>query len=78
MPPSRRTRPVLPDPRGIGEVEFVYPLAHRLIGYVDATLGAQIFDIAISEREAELEPDRIVDDLRAAAVTGAGRSPAAG
>ncbi len=43
--------------------KFLTPLADRLVGHDDPTSGHQLFNIAIAEREAVVEPDRVRDDL---------------
>jgi hypothetical protein len=39
------------------------PLADRFVGDDDPTDEQQFFHIAVAEREAEIEPDRVADDL---------------
>ena len=55
---------------GIGLPELPAPLAHRLVGHDDAPLGEQLLHIAVTEREAEIQPDGVTDDLGREAVTG--------
>ena len=43
--------------------ELETPLAHRFVGYDDATFGQELFHIAVAEVEAEVEPDRVGDDF---------------
>ena len=38
------------------------PAADRLVGYIDATLGEHILDVAVAQSEAEIEPDSLLDD----------------
>jgi len=40
------------------------PLADRLVGHDDAPLGQQLLHVAVAEREPEIEPDGVADDLR--------------
>ena len=56
--------------RRVGEVlaEFQTPRADRLVGDHDAARGQQFLDIAITQGEAEIEPDGVADDLRRIAV----------
>jgi hypothetical protein len=42
--------------------ELVAPEPHRLVGRFDPSLGKQIFDVAVAEVEAMVEPDRVLDD----------------
>ena len=44
--------------------EFQHPAPHRFIGDVDPTLGQQFLDVAVAQGEAEIQPDRVLDDLR--------------
>jgi len=50
--------------------ELPAPLAHCLIRDDDAARGEQFLHIAIAEREAEVQPDRVADDLRREALAG--------
>src|SRR5215831_17477802 len=43
--------------------ELQYPSAHRFIGDVEPSFGQQLLDIAVAQGEAEIEPDRVLDDL---------------
>src|SRR3954447_2253554 len=52
--------------------ELQRPLPHRLVADGDAAGGQQLLDHPQAEREAEVEPDRVADDLRREAVTGVG------
>src|SRR5271169_3547278 len=44
--------------------EFKYPTANTLVGKVEATLGKQLFDIAIAQGEAKVQPHGVLDDDR--------------
>ena len=50
--------------------EMVPPSPDRLVGDSNAALRQQILDVAEAQREPEIEPDRLLDDL--------GRKPVAG
>jgi hypothetical protein len=39
------------------------PTPHRFIGDVEPALGQQFLHVAVAQREAEIEPDRVLDDL---------------
>jgi hypothetical protein len=45
----------------------IHPLAgdppHRFVGDVEPSFGQELLDIAIAQSEAEIEPDRVLDDL---------------
>jgi hypothetical protein len=43
--------------------ELVAPETNRLVADLDASLGEQLFDIAVAQREAVIQPDRVADDL---------------
>jgi hypothetical protein len=44
--------------------EFEHPTANALVGEVEAALGKQFFDIAITQGEAEVQPHGVLDDDR--------------
>src|SRR5664279_2914137 len=44
--------------------EMVHPAPNGLVGDHDAALRQQIFDVAKAQCEPEIEPDRLLDDLR--------------
>ncbi len=48
---------------GVGLAELAAPLAQRLIGDDHPALGEQLLDIPVAEREAEVQPDGVRDDL---------------
>src|SRR4051812_11404748 len=50
--------------------EFQRPLSHALVADDDAARGQHFLDHAQAEREAEIKPNRVTDDL--------GRKPVAG
>src|SRR6185369_5805951 len=52
--------------------ELERPLAHGLVADGDAAGGQQLLDHPQAEREAEVEPDRVADDLRREPVAGVG------
>lgn len=43
--------------------------AYRLVGKQDPALGEQAFDVAKAEREPQVEPNRLLNDLRREPVT---------
>src|SRR3954468_6141227 len=55
-----------------GLAELQRPLAHGLVADGDAARGQQLLDHPQAEREAEVEPDGVADDLRREAVAGVG------
>src|SRR5208282_4441826 len=38
------------------------PSPHRFVGDIQPTLSEQIFDVAVAEREAHIEPNSVLDD----------------
>ena len=49
---------------GSNPFPFYTPEADRLSGNSDASLGQQVFDIAVTQIEAIVEPDGVGDDVR--------------
>jgi hypothetical protein len=43
---------------------MVHPAPNGLVGDRDAALRQQIFDVAEAQGESEIEPDRVLNDLR--------------
>jgi len=54
---------------GVSLTELQTPLTHRFIGQRNATLGHEFFDVAKTEREAEIQPDAVTDDFGRKAVS---------
>jgi hypothetical protein len=50
--------------------ELQNPSPHRFVGDIQPTLSEQIFDVALAEREAVIEPDGVLDDRRRKLVAG--------
>jgi hypothetical protein len=42
------------------------PTPDRFMGDVDPALGEEFLDVTIAQREAEIEPHRVLDDRRSA------------
>jgi hypothetical protein len=49
--------------------ELQDPASDALVGGLDAALGQELLDIAVAEREAQIEPDGVPDDLGRELVT---------
>jgi hypothetical protein len=49
--------------------EFQHPAPHRLIGDVEPTLGEQFLHVSVAQREAEIKPHRMLNDLGRKAMT---------
>jgi hypothetical protein len=58
-----RFRTVLAQMRRDHRPEVVHPAAHGLVGDRDPALRKQILDVAKAEREAKIEPNRLMYDL---------------
>ena len=50
--------------------EFQHPTPDGFVGDVEPPLGKEFLDVAITERKAHVEPDRVLDDHRRKAVGG--------
>jgi len=48
----------------IGRSKLLAPLANRLVGDRDATVGKPLFDLSETEAEPMVQPDGVTDDLR--------------
>ena len=49
--------------------EFQHPAPHGLIGDVEPTLGEQFLHVSVVQREAEIKPHRMLNDLGRKAMT---------
>ena len=65
-----RLRPAPADGVGKGLAELEGPLTDGLVADEDAAGREHLFDHAKAERETEIQPDRVADDLGRKAVTG--------
>jgi hypothetical protein len=68
MPAIARPRATLAQPSRDRGTELQHPAPDRFVGNVEPSLGQQLLDIAVAQREAEIEPDRVLDDLGREAV----------
>jgi hypothetical protein len=50
--------------------ELQDPSPHRFVRDIQAALSEQIFDVAIAQREADIEPNRVPDNHRRELVAG--------
>ena len=62
MPTRCWPRPSTAQFSGEHRPEFQYPSPHNFVGHIEPTLGEQIFDVAIAERETHIEPNGVPDD----------------
>jgi hypothetical protein len=70
MPARRWLRASTAKFSGEQRPELQNPSPHRFIGDIQTALGQQIFDVAIAEREAYIEPDGAPADRRRELVAG--------
>ena len=72
MPAFGRSWPPTLNPPRIGPTEFQDPSSNCLIRDVETTLGKQVLNVPIAQRETAIEPDGMLDDDRWKAVTTVG------
>src|SRR5215470_17109848 len=63
MPFVARKWPATAQLEGVGRPEFGALLSDRLIGDRHAPLGHELFNIAQAQRETEIEPDSVGNDI---------------
>jgi hypothetical protein len=63
MPAIARPRATPTQPSCDRGTELQYPAPHRFVGNVEPSVGKQFLDIAVAQGEAEIKPDRVLDDL---------------
>jgi hypothetical protein len=47
---------------GDQRTKLQHPAPHRFLGNVQPTLGEKILDVPVAQREARVEPNRVLDD----------------
>jgi hypothetical protein len=62
MPPRGWPRASTPKFSGEQRPELQYPSPHRFVGDIQTALRQQIFDVAIAECEADVQPNGVPDD----------------
>ena len=72
VPAFGRSWPPTLNPPRIGPTEFQDPSSNCLIRDVETTLGKQVLNVPIAQRETAIEPDSMLDDDRWKAVTTVG------
>ena len=72
VPAFGRSWPPTLNPPRIGPTEFQDPSSNCLIRDVETTLGKQVINVPIAQRETAIEPDGMLDDDRWKAVTTVG------
>src|SRR6266404_9460545 len=73
MPSVARPRPAPPQLAGDQRTKLQHPAPHRFVGNVQPTLGQKILNVPVAQREAQVEPDRVLDDRRREAMTAIGK-----
>ena len=72
VPAFGRSWPPTLNPPRTGPTEFQDPSSNCLIRDVETTLGKQVLNVPIAQRETAIEPDGMLDDDRWKAVTTVG------
>src|SRR5271156_6262960 len=72
MPSVTRARAPSPQPLRHRRSELQHPAADRFIGDLEPTLGKEFLHVAVAQGEAEIEPDRVLDNRRRKAVAAIG------
>jgi hypothetical protein len=72
VPLRARAWAALPQLARDQRAKFQHPAPHRFIGDVKPTLGQQFLDVSVAQGEAEIQPDRVLDDLGREAMTAVG------
>src|SRR5215203_2637577 len=72
MPFIARAWQPTPDLVGEALAELARPLAHGLVAHIDAAGCQHLFDHAQAQREPEVEPHGVADDLARKAIAGVG------
>ena len=62
MPAVARPKATLAQPARDRGTEFQHPAPHRFVGDVQSTLCEEFLDVAVAQGEAEIKPDRVLDD----------------
>ncbi len=70
MPARRWPRTATAKFAGEQRPEFQDPAPHCFVGDIQSTLSEQILDVAITEGETNIEPNRLSDDRRGELVAG--------
>jgi hypothetical protein len=74
MPLVARARPTTAQLERVCRAEFGAPFADCLVGDCCAPLGHELLNVAQAEGEAEVEPDRVSDNLGRVAMAAVQRS----
>ena len=69
LPPIARAGTAPPQPPCDHRSELQHPAPDGLVGDVEPSLGEEILDVSVAEREPQVDPDRMLDDNRRKPVT---------
>ena len=61
VPPAVRGGSAAAQLAGDRRAEFQDPAPHRFVGDIEPPLGQKLFDIAVAEREPQIQPYRVLD-----------------
>jgi hypothetical protein len=64
MPPVARARTLAPKPSRDYRSKLQHPASDGFVGEVEPTLGKQFLDIAVAQRETQVQPHSMLDDNR--------------
>ena len=70
MPDRMRFGTALSQFRCNGRPEMIHPASDCFVRNCNSALGEQILDVTKAKREPEIEPDRLVNDLRREPISG--------
>src|SRR5215204_2125315 len=73
MPAVAGPRPALPQSAREERAELQHPAPDRFVGKIETPFGQKLLDIAVAQCEAEIQPDRVLDDRRREAVAAVGK-----
>src|SRR5260221_2242687 len=62
VPTGTGARSTAPQSLGEGGPELQHPAPDRLVGEIDATLGQEILHVSVTQGEAHVQPDSVLDD----------------
>jgi hypothetical protein len=69
MPAIARARATLAQTSRDRGTELQHPPPHGFVGEVEPSFGQQFLDIPVAQGEAEIQPNRVLDDLGREAMT---------
>src|SRR5215216_1545690 len=64
MPAVARPRPALAQSAREHRAELQHATPDRLVGKVETPFGQKLLDVAVAQCEAQIQPDRVLDDRR--------------